>query len=128
MVALAGRFEEGKPITGLDFTKCFDYVHLAVALAIMQAAGFPVAIVDMPRHVWQQHCYLEFSGYSLGAAEEVHSSMPQGDGLSPLVLNVILSAACRVAQQAGHGYGASNFLDDRAFVIDAAQIEVILRA
>ena len=68
----------------------------------------------MLSQVWLQHRWLEFGGY-ISARDTVRTLMPQGDGLSPLVILIIMSARCMdIAQQMGASYVYSTFLDDRA--------------
>ena len=55
------------------------------------------------------------------------SSLPQGDGLAPLALNVMLSAPCRhVASSFGSSLRQSVFLDDRAFTVEPRAVARVL--
>lgn len=113
---LSGAFQRGAALTSLDLAKCFDYVHPALATRILAEAGFPRILLAAMSHAWTQERFMELGGYVLRSPQNVDSAMPQGDGLSPLALNVLLSAACREARRLGlHDFEQSIFLDDRAF-------------
>ncbi|CAE7568647.1 unnamed protein product [Symbiodinium natans] len=111
---LACGYEKGMPLASLDYTKCFDHVNPSLVLAILQRAGFPKPLVLMLEHVWNQRRVLELNNF-VGEIVQVTSSIPQGDGLSPMALNVLLSAASlRV------------FLDDRAFVAPPQLLHLLM--
>ncbi|CAE7367435.1 infB, partial [Symbiodinium sp. CCMP2456] len=121
------RFEEGDVLASLDYRKCFDFVHPDVVCDILQEAGLPAAIVKVLRFMWVQRRFLELSGYCSPEGEHIASSMPQGDGMSPLALNVLLSAACRAIRQDQAGPSSSSvFLDDRVFTARANEVAGIL--
>ena len=125
LAALSSEFHlsSSKILVSLDYAKCFDNTDPELSLAIMQEAGFPSMVCQMLKHVWcNQQRFLQFEGAVLPCPERVVASLPQGDGLSPLALNILLSAACRAVQrQMGPGYMQSVFLDDRALVCSNPQ-------
>ena len=118
-------FEAGQPMISLDYAKCFDHVSPPVVLAVMQKAGMPSALIELLRHAWRQERVLEFQGYARNGVVEVTSSLPQGDSLSPLALNILLAAACfHIQHEVGSNYSSSVFLDDRTI---AAAPRTLLR-
>ena len=112
-----GAFQRGAALASLDLAKCFDYVHPELATRVLAEAGFPRILLAAMSHTWTQERFMELGGYDvLRDPQYVSSAMPQGDGLSPLALNVLLSAACREARRLGlQDFEQSIFLDDRAF-------------
>ena len=126
---LAAPFARGQPVTSLDYAKCFDHVHPQLACDVMAAAGFPKPLIGMLRHAWVQTRFLELNGYVQGEGHEVTTSLPQGDGLAPLALNILMSAPCRhLAATFGDAMRQSIFLDDRAFCTETQRIPEVLRA
>ena len=110
---IAGRQAQGDPVVSLDFAKCFDHVDPKLACDLLAAAGFPSTI--------------ELNGCVQGRGHRVSSSLPQGDGLAPLALNVMLWAPCRhVASSFGSSLRQSVFLDDRAFTIEPRAVARVL--
>ena len=105
-------------LVSLDYAKCFDNTDPELSLAVMQEAGFASTVCQMLKHVWcNRQRYLQLEGAALPTPKRVSASLPQADGLSPLALNILLSAACRdVQRKMGSKYTQSVFLDDRALV------------
>ncbi|CAE7662478.1 infB [Symbiodinium sp. CCMP2592] len=127
--SLAGPFTEGSPLASLDYAKCFDHVDPALACDVMQEAGFPATVLRMLRHTWDQTRFLEVNGCTQATGHRVLASLPQGDGLAPLALNVLLSSPCRqVAEHFGAALQQSVFLDDRAFTVAPHRIPEVLQA
>ena len=125
---LCQSFQKGAVLTSLDLEKCFDHVHPNMVLRILEAAGFPKSLTAAMAHAWSQERFLEVSGYVLGEAQLVHSSMPQGDGLSPLALNVLLAAPSTEARHLRcEEFEQSIFLDDRAFTAKPDDVPRLLR-
>ena len=92
---IAGPQAQGAPVVSLDYAKCFDHVNPKLACDLLAVAGFPTSAVHMLRHTWEQTRYLELNGCVQACGHRVSASLPQGDGLAPLALNVMLSAPCR---------------------------------
>ncbi|CAE7261621.1 pol [Symbiodinium necroappetens] len=126
---LAGPHARGLPLTSLDYAKCFDYVHPQLACDVLVEAGFPPVVVRMLRHTWTQTRYLELNGCTQVSGHQVEASLPQGDGLAPLALNVLMSAPSRqIADRFGDRLQQCIFLDDRAFTTEARLVPEVLQA
>ena len=122
---LAVAFERGLPMISLDYAKCFDHVCPSVVLAVMEQAGLPRPLLGLLKNVWSQERVIELQGYVQHGTVAVHSSLPQGDSISPMALNILLAAACFHLQHAfGGDFSASVFLDDSAI---AAEPGTLLR-
>ena len=125
---LCQTFQKGAVLTSLDLEKCFDHVHPNMVLSILEAAGFPRSLIAAVAHAWSQERFLEIGGYVLGESQLVRSSMPQGDGLSPLALNVLLAAPSAEARHLQCAeFEQSIFLDDRAFTAKPDDVPRLLR-
>ncbi|CAE7729929.1 unnamed protein product, partial [Symbiodinium necroappetens] len=121
-------FEEGLAIASLDYQKCFDSVSPDLACDVLAEAGLPGPVLTALRCMWRQTRFLELSGYTSESGEVVHTSLPQGDAISPLALNVLLAAACKdIRAQSGGHFRQSVFLDDRVLATDAVSMPAALQ-
>ena len=121
-------FEEGSAIASLDYQKCFDSVSPDLACDVLAEAGLPEPVLTALRCMWRQTRFLELSGYTSESGEVVHTSLPQGDAISPLALNVLLAAACKdIRAQSGGHFRQSVFLDDRVLAADAISMPAALQ-
>ena len=117
-------------LTSLDYQKCFDHVSPKLALAAMREAGLPTQWIQMLDHVWcSQKRWIQFAKCTAPNAVLVTTSLPQGDGLCPLALNVLMASPVRAIE---HEFGGPRFqqniyLDDRNFVCTAEKVPHVLR-
>lgn len=117
------------PLVSLDYSKCFDRVHPELAIRAMNSAGLPTSLADMLRHVWcDQYRWLQYGSSTSLSPARTGSSLPQGDGLCPMALTILLASPAKAMQ---HQFGATPFkqtiyLDDRNFVALPASIPRIL--
>ena len=88
-------FHDGKgilmPMT--NYAECFDRVYPRFATRVMEMADIPSDVVLLFREVWTDHRrLLQFVGHTADRWENVTSSLPQGDAISPPALNLVLLA------------------------------------
>ena len=83
----------------------------------------------MLRHTWTQTRFLELNGCAQVSGHKVEASLPQGDGLAPLALNVLMSAPSRqIADRFRDRLQQCIFFDDRAFTTEARLVPEVLQA
>ena len=76
----------------LDYAKCFDNPGGAMALEIMEQAGFSPPLRQLLGHVWEhQQRYIQFQQAINTQAAIVTKSLPQGDGVCATSLNILMS-------------------------------------
>lgn len=109
----------------LDYAKAFDYVSPQTGLTMLEHCGFPAVWCSFLRHTWSnQQRWLQMCGTTSATACKVEHSLPQGDGLSPLTLNIMLGAAAQDvrAQLNTQEFEQVLFLDDRTFVTTSGEV------
>ena len=129
LASISTPFHQDKHVLmSLDYAKCFDNTGVAMTLEIMEQAGFPPPLRQLLGHVWEhQQRYIQFQQAINTQPTIVTNSLPQGDGICPISLNILMSAAARaVRQDAGEGFRQTIFLDDRTFV--CSNIQQMIRA
>ena len=110
-------FEKGGVLLSLDYQKCFDSVDPTLGLQCLQHMGCPQTLLYMLQHVWRQKRWLTYNGEFLPQAVDVHSSLPQGDAISPLTLLALMSGLTRLVLQQEHPrIPLVTYLDDRNMV------------
>ena len=76
----------------LDYAKCFDNPGGAMALEIMEQAGFSPPLRQLLGHVWEhQQRYIQVQQAINTQAAIVTKSLPQGDGVCTISLNILMS-------------------------------------
>ena len=116
---ISAPFDQDKHVLmSLDYARCFDNTGVAMTLEIMEQAGFPPRLRQLLGHVWEhQQRYIQFQQAISTQLTIATNSLPQGDGVCPMGLNILMSAAAKtVRQEAGDGFHQAVFLDDRTFV------------
>ena len=111
--------ESQQVLASLDYSKCFDSVAPTLAIDTMKEAGIPAVWTKLLSHVWtRQRRWVQFAGCSAQRPKTVTGSLPQGDGMCPLALNILLASPVRdiMVNLSGRGLRMSTFLDDRNLV------------
>ena len=94
---LAAAYARGYNMCSLDLAKAFDMIDVPRAIATLSHYGFPSLLITAVSRIWQgQRRFLTWYGETMPMARLVSSSIPQGDSLSPSVVNLLLSAAARL--------------------------------
>ncbi|CAE7709102.1 Pol [Symbiodinium sp. CCMP2592] len=123
---LAKQFHEEQGIlVSLDLKQAFDRMDPTLGLELMRSAGLPASITSALATVWtKQYRWIQIGRSSQAVPELVSSSLPQGDGMCPLCLNVaMLGPVLHML----HTFNPRDltlavFLDDRSFVARTAEI------
>eukprot|EP00439_Symbiodinium_sp_Y106_P014006 s7995_g2.t1 len=101
-------------LMSLDYKQCFDRTRPSIALQVMEKAGMANWMGSMLRHIWMdQHRWIQLDGSTLTEVQNLESSLPQGDPLSPLALNILMSAPLRALRAKQPRLAVCSFLDDR---------------
>ena len=111
--------ESQQVLASLDYSECFDSVAPTLAIDTMKEAGIPAVWTKLLSHVWtRQRRWVQFAGCSAQRPKTVTGSLPQGDGMCPLALNILLASPVRdiMVNLSGRGLRMSTFLDDRNLV------------
>ena len=113
---LAEKFALGWYVGTLDLSKFFDFVTPKGATAALKRHGFPHGLADAIESLWaNQKRYLAWHNEVKPRPEHVATSMPQGDSLSPRVLNLLLSTPTRAILTQELETKVVAFLDDRSW-------------
>lgn len=79
----------------LDLTRAFDRVDPQIAIDTMEWSGCPSFLTKGIALIWQnQKRFLKWRKDVFPEGQDV-SSIPQGDGLSPRVMNLLLGATVK---------------------------------
>ena len=116
LVGLAEAHASNQFIASLDLSQAFDRIRPARAVACLIHYGFPLKLAKAVEKLWQnQQRFLGWSSECRPQAATVSSSIPQGDSLSPWVLNILLAAPTKII--AGMFPSATQvvYVDDRSF-------------
>ena len=115
-VELAEAFARSFYISSLDLSKAFDHVTPQRADSTLRWYGFPTNLANAVSRIWgRQLRYLSWNGETLARPHRVASSIPQGDALSPAVMNLILACPCSFVQRLIPSTALKVFLDDRSW-------------
>ena len=92
---------KGKWTLSLDLQKAFDFVHPSLATTAFKELGMSEDLSATLLSMWSdQKRWIAFGKNNVACSPcEVGSSLPQGDGLSPLAMNAVLSSAVRVVER-----------------------------
>jgi hypothetical protein len=113
---LAQRYALGDFVGTLDLSRAFDHVSPARAVATLQWHGCPNFLIKGLHKLWSnQKRFLSWHGEFLPTPHQVRTSIPQGDGLSPRVLNLLLSVPAKVIQTQEPEAHQVIFMDDRSW-------------
>ena len=106
---------KGKWVLSLDLQKAFDFVHPVLATTAFKELGMSEDLTETLLSMWSHQKRWIALGRNVACSPcEVGSSLPQGDGLSPLAMNAVLSAAVRaVEKQLQRNESQCVYLDDR---------------
>ncbi|CAK0819641.1 unnamed protein product, partial [Prorocentrum cordatum] len=95
--------------------------------SVNDAAGMPKAIVAMLTQQWEnQERYMQLAGITHPQAQEVRTSLPQGDPWSPLALTCLLAGPLRELEERVPNVTTTVFVDDRTWT--ARRLEDLLAA
>ena len=115
-VELAEAYARQFFVASLDLSKAFDRVHPTRAVCALRWFGFPENLVQAVSRIWgNQLRYLSWNGETLARPRKVTASMPQGDSLSPAVMNLLLACLCAAIQRLVPTAVMKVFLDDRSW-------------
>ena len=113
---LGEAFALGHYVGTLDLAKAFDYISPARAACTLRWHGFPAWLASAVAKIWSnQKRWLVWQQNADTAPFQVSSSIPQGDSLSPRVLNLILVSPMRRIQSVIRSCNQVVFLDDRSW-------------
>lgn len=117
---LAECYARGQYVGTLDLSKAFDHITPERAVCFLTWHGFPEALCQAIQQLWgSQKRYLMWHGHVLPQIQEVQTSIPQGDGLSPRIMNLLLAVPLRVISQAIRSATHVVFVDDRSWAAPA---------
>ena len=118
-VQLAECFATKKFIASLDYAKAFDHTSPDLACQTLQWLGCPSRLVEGILRLWgNQVRHISWNHSILSRPQHVGSSMPQGDSLSPRVLNLILAMPMKAVLRAEPDTQMVVFVDDRSWGSD----------
>ncbi len=105
----------GKWILSLDLQKAFDFVHPDLATFAFKELGMNEDLCATLSSMWSHQKRWIALGKTVACSPcSVGSSLPQGDGLSPLAMNAVISAAVRSVETKLHrNERQCVYLDDR---------------
>ena len=105
-------------LVSLDYSKCFDHVDPKIGIRCLVHLGCPRQIAGPLSAIWlNQRRWLTYNGECLPEAQQVSSSLPQGDSLSPLTLIAIVSGlSAHIVHDEPEPHVLTTFLDDRNFI------------
>ena len=113
---LAEGFAKGAYVGSLDLSKCFDHVRPSLACDTLVWKGFPRKLAAAIQKIWEgQLRILSWNKEVCPRIQGVRSSIPQGDSLSPRVLNLIMSMPMRHIVQQEPDTCHVVFVDDRSW-------------
>jgi hypothetical protein len=113
--------QNGKILVSLDYQKCFDCVDPSFGIQCLRHFGCPQPILRLVQSIWQQERWLTYNGEFLPYSIPVHSSLPQGDALSPPTLIAIITGLASKVVQVDPRHTLVTFLDDRNFIANSPQ-------
>ena len=122
-----GFHDEKGVLVSLDLKQAFDRTDPSIGLDMMRRAGMPQTITDALGLVWtNQLCWLQLGRYSRQRVEAVHTSLPQGDGMCPLCLNMVMLGPVMhfLREFSLRDMKLAVFLDDRTFVARTSELAV----
>ncbi len=91
---------KGKWILSLDLQKAFDFVHPVLATTAFKELGMSEDLSSTFLSMWSHQKRWIAIGKNVACSPcEVGSSLPQGDGLSPLAMNAVLSSAVKAVER-----------------------------
>ena len=110
--------KKDKVLVSLDYSKCFDHVDPKIGIRCLVHLGCPRQIAGPLSAIWlNQRRWLTYNGECLPEAQQVSSSLPQGDSLSPLTLIAIVSGlSAHIVHDEPEPHVLTTFLDDRNFI------------
>ena len=91
---------KGKWMLSLDLQKAFDFVHPVLATTAFKELGMSEDLSATLLSMWcDQKRWIALGKNVACSPCEVGSSLPQGDGLSPLAMNAVLSSAVKAVER-----------------------------
>ena len=113
---IAERYAMGDYVGTLDLTRAFDHVDPQIAIDTLEWYGCPSFLTKGIALIWQnQRRFLKWRKDVLPEGQDVRSSIPQGDGLSPRVMNLLLSATVKYIVAKEPETRVVVFMDDRSW-------------
>ena len=115
-VEIASQYAQGHYVGTLDLTKAFDHIRPSTAIDTLDWYGWPLNLAQAIIQVWgAQNRWFSWWGSCNRRPTRVTSSIPQGDALSPTVMNFLLAAPMRhIAQQSPESQ-LFGYVDDRSW-------------
>lgn len=107
-------------LASMDYTLAFDFVSPIAATAAMNQLGLPRGLTQVLLYQWtHQSRFLQWQKSYSPEVLHTNISIPQGDPLSPLALNVIMMAGLRFVNNNAPGSNNNRlhmvYMDDRSF-------------
>ena len=113
---IAERYAMGDYVGTLDLTRAFDHVDPQIAIDTLDWYGCPSFLTKGIAMIWKhQKRFLKWRKDVLPEGQDVRSSIPQGDGLSPRVMNLLLSATVKDIAAKEPETRVVVFMDDRSW-------------
>ena len=101
----------------LDYQKAFDSMDHLLPLRVMQHVGVPLQICNLIRYQWDNHKRLcSFNGTVHPEPLVNSKGIPQGDGLSPIALSLVLSIVQRYQMRHVPCAKTLLYIDDRTIL------------
>ena len=113
IVPLAEASANGQYLASLDLAQAFDRVRAHKAVELLRWRGFPQCLALGVLGIWGRQKRILLWGQQ--EIQRVDVSIPQGDSLSPWVLNILLSTAVRVLRRQRPRATQVVYVDDRSF-------------
>ena len=120
-VEVASRYAQGHYVGSLDLTKAFDHIRPSAAVGTLVWYGWPSNLVQAISQVCgAQNRWFSWWGFFHQGSTLVTSSIPQGDALSPTVMNFLLAAPMRHISQQCPESQLFGYVDDRSWTSPTA--------
>ena len=103
----------GDYVGTLDLTRAFDHIDPQIAIDTLEWYGCPSFLTKGMALIWRR--FLKWRKDVLPEGQDVRSSIPEGDGLSPRVMNLLLSATVKDIVAKEPETRVVVFMDDRSW-------------
>lgn len=121
---LLDSFHEQGFIASLDYSTCYDCVDPLLATGVMRQLGLPRQLTSVLAYTWShQTRWLTWNDAVDPTPLFTNMGIPQGDGLSPVALNCLLTTGLRyVISECSHIPSKHCvYMDDRSWTSPSAQ-------
>ena len=97
----------------MDYSQCFDRIDAETSIAMLDALAFPKGLIAVLKAVWtKQKRYVIWQGHVAKKTLEA-GVLPQGDPMSPFVLNVWMKSGGEQVKRALKARKYSDPYEDR---------------